>query len=110
LAEARRRLQATTSRIMRRDVRLRLARAWQRIDACDARMGELMRARMARARGRVDLANAHLTQLSPLKILDRGYAIVQTGAGLILKDPADSPPGTALLIRLARGLFRGQAT
>jgi len=110
LAEARRRLQATTSRIMRRDVRLRLARAWQRIDACDARMAELMRARLARARGRVDLANAHLTQLSPVKILDRGYAIVQTGAGLILKDPADSPPGTALLIRLARGVIRGQAT
>jgi exodeoxyribonuclease VII large subunit len=110
LGEARRRLQATTSRIMRRDVRLRLARSWQRIDASDARMAELMRARMARERGRVDLANAHLTQLSPLKILDRGYAIVQTGAGLILKDPADSPPGTALLIRLARGLIRGQAT
>jgi exodeoxyribonuclease VII large subunit len=110
LAEARRRLQAITTRIMRRDVRLRLARAWQRIDACDARMAELMRARMTRARGRVDLANAHLTQLSPLKILDRGYAIVQTGAGLILKDPADAPPGTALLIRLARGVIRGQAT
>jgi exodeoxyribonuclease VII large subunit len=110
LAEARRRLQAITSRIMRRDVRLRLARAWQRIDASDARMAELMRARMARERGRVDLVNAHLTQLSPLKILDRGYSIVQTGAGLILKDPADSPPGTALLIRLARGLIRGQAT
>lgn len=110
LAEARRRLQATTTRIMRRDVRLRLARAWQRIDASEARMAELMRARMARERGRVDLVNAHLTQLSPLKILDRGYSIVQTGAGLILKDPADSPPGTALLIRLARGLIRGQAT
>ena len=110
LAETRRRLQATTARIMRRDVRLRLARAWQRIDASDARMGELMRARMARERGRVDLVNAHLTQLSPLKILDRGYSIVQTGTGLILKDPADSPPGTALLIRLARGLIRGQAT
>ena len=110
LAEARRRLQATTSRIMRRDVRLRLARAWQRIDASNARMAELMRARMARERGRVDLVNAHLTQLSPLKILDRGYSIVQTGTGLILKDPADSPPGTALLIRLARGLIRGQAT
>jgi exodeoxyribonuclease VII large subunit len=58
----------------------------------------------------VDLATAHLTQLSPLKILDRGYAIVQTGAGLILNDPADAPPGTALLIRLARGLLGGQAT
>jgi exodeoxyribonuclease VII large subunit len=110
LAEARRRLQTVTTRIMRRDVRLRLARAWQRIDASGARMAELMRARLARERGRVDLANAHLTQLSPLKILDRGYAIVQTGAGLILKDPADSPPGTALVIRLARGLIRGQAT
>lgn len=110
IAEARRRLQALTARVMRRDVRLRLARAWQRIEASDARTAELMRARLARARGRLDLATAHLTQLSPLKILDRGYAIVQTGAGLILKDPADAPPGTELRIRLARGLLGGRAT
>jgi exodeoxyribonuclease VII large subunit len=110
IAEARRRLQALTARVMRRDVRLRLARAWQRIDASDARAAELMRTRLARARSRLDLATAHLTQLSPLKILDRGYAIVQTGAGLILKDPADAPPGTELRIRLARGLLGGRAT
>jgi len=110
IAEARRRLQALTARVMRRDVRLRLARAWQRIEASDARTADLMRARLTRARSRLDLATAHLTQLSPLKILDRGYAIVQTGAGLILKDPADAPPGTELRIRLARGLLGGRAT
>jgi len=110
IGDARHRLQALTTRVMRRDVRLRLARAWQRIDAADARMAELIRARLTRARSRLDLTNAHLTELSPLKILDRGYAIVQTTAGLILKDPADAPPGTALLIRLARGQIRGQAT
>jgi len=110
IAEARRRLQALTTRVMRRDVRLRLARAWQRIDTANARMAEVIRARLTRSRSRVDLATAHLTQLSPLKILDRGYAIVQTEAGLILKDPVDAPRGTGLRIRLARGEFRGQAT
>ena len=34
---------------------------------------------------------AHLTQLSPLKILDRGYAIVTNEAGGIVKQPADAP-------------------
>ncbi len=109
LAEARRRLNELTARLMRRDVRLRLARAWQRIDAARARVAELMRARLSRERSRLELAQAHLSQLSPLKILDRGYAIVQTPGGLILKDPADAPPGTRLKIRLARGILSGEA-
>jgi len=45
---------------------------------------------------------AHLAQLSPLKILDRGYAIVERD-GKIVKTPADAPVGSAVRVRLAAG-------
>jgi len=44
--------------------------------------------------------------LSPLKILDRGYAIVERagpGERKIVKSPADAPVGSDLRVRLAAG-------
>ena len=43
---------------------------------------------------------ASLEALSPWNVLDRGYAIVQTASGAIVKRAADAPPGTPLDIRL----------
>jgi exodeoxyribonuclease VII large subunit len=44
-----------------------------------------------------------LTQLSPLKILERGYAIVTNEAGRIVKQPDEAPEGSGIDVRLARG-------
>jgi exonuclease VII large subunit len=43
---------------------------------------------------------AHLEQLSPLKILERGYSIVER-EGRIVKAPADAPVGSNVRVRLA---------
>jgi exonuclease VII large subunit len=48
--------------------------------------------------------SAQLAQLSPVKILDRGYAIVTSPQGIV-KDAAAVGEGTALRIRVARGEF-----
>jgi exodeoxyribonuclease VII large subunit len=40
--------------------------------------------------------------LSPLAILERGYAIVSNQSG-ILKDPVEAPTGSRIHVRLARG-------
>ena len=45
---------------------------------------------------------AKLWQLSPLRILERGYAIVSNREG-ILKDAAAAPPGSRIHVRLAKG-------
>jgi len=45
--------------------------------------------------------------LSPLKILDRGYAIVEKD-GKIVKSPADAPADCEVKIRLAKGELRGR--
>ncbi len=62
-----------------------------------------MHLRLTRAHGRLNPLIAHLTQLSPLKILERGYAIVTNESGAIVKQPADAPGDSKVGIRLAQG-------
>ena len=45
----------------------------------------------------------HLRALSPQRTLDRGYAIAQLPSGAALRDSADAPEGTELLLTLAKG-------
>jgi len=53
---------------------------------------------------------ARLEQLSPLRVLERGYAIVKEKKnGGIVKDPATVEPGTALEIRVAAGVLEAEA-
>lgn len=103
LIDARRRvLDAVTARVAQQDVRLRFARIRQRLDACEASLEQRMRLRLSSARGSVAELDAHLRQLSPLKTLERGYAIVQRD-GKVVKSPEDAPAGSEVRIRLAEG-------
>ena len=64
---------------------------------------QLICLRFTRAGGRLDQTAAHLTQLSPLKILERGYAIVTEESGRVVKEPGQAPEGSVIGVRLARG-------
>jgi exodeoxyribonuclease VII large subunit len=75
----------------------------RRLERLSARLEQAIRRRLTRSRGRVDPAAAHLSQLSPLKILDRGYAIVQNEAGQLVKTPGNAPEGSKIQVRLADG-------
>ncbi|WP_372698541.1 exodeoxyribonuclease VII large subunit [Arthrobacter sp. JSM 101049] len=46
---------------------------------------------------------AQVRALSPQQTLDRGYAVVQTHDGTVVRSPDDTPVDTGLAIRLARG-------
>jgi len=73
-------------------------------------MKHRMRLRLTRSRGRLEPLLAHLTQLSPLKILDRGYAIVRNYRGEIVKASGQAPVGTNVGIRLAQGSLIAEVT
>jgi exodeoxyribonuclease VII large subunit len=102
-ATRRKRLEDLTARLRRQDLRLRMARARQRLQAADTAAAQLIRLRLTRAHGALNALVAHLTQLSPLKILERGYAIVTNELGVIVKQPVDAPPDSKVDIRIARG-------
>jgi exodeoxyribonuclease VII large subunit len=89
-------------RLRRFDMRPRLAADRRRQETAHAAGLLAVRVHLARRRGAWQQLAAKLSQLSPLRILDRGYAIVSTEAG-ILKDAAAAPPGTGIHVRLAKG-------
>ncbi len=89
------------------DVRLKFAAARRRIEACEAIMQQSTRLRLSRASGKLSPLNAHLAQLSPLKILDRGYAIVEND-GKIVKNPIDAPVDSVVKIRISEGHLRAR--
>jgi exodeoxyribonuclease VII large subunit len=97
-------LDAVAGRLGQRDVRLQFAASRRRLEACDAAVNQAIRLRLSRARGDLAPLAAHLAQLSPLKILDRGYAIVERD-GKIVKSPADAPVGSDVRVRLGAGEF-----
>ncbi len=63
---------------------------------------QVMRADLGERRGRLERLAAQLSQLSPLRVLERGYAIVSNEAG-ILTDATAAPPESRIHVRLHRG-------
>src|SRR5262249_52914429 len=103
VAARRRRLEELTARLRSLDLRLRFAAARRRLEGADTAATQLIRLRITRAQGRLNPLIAHLTQLSPLKILERGYAIVTNREGAIVKEPSQAPVGSDIAIRLSKG-------
>ncbi len=106
----RKRLEELTTRLRSLDLRLRFAAARRRLETAEASALQLMRLRLTRSHGRLDPLLAHLTQLSPLKILERGYAIVTGENGQIVKQPGQAPVGSEIKVRLAQGGLGAEVT
>ena len=56
-------------------------------------------------RSSLDTLAAQIEQLSPVKILERGYALIFDAAGNLVKDPAVLRDGDAIRAHVARGDF-----
>jgi exodeoxyribonuclease VII large subunit len=81
---------------------LRLARARREHDALVARREGAMASLLQARRAELARVGAQLAALSPLAVLDRGYAVVQR-ADTIVRDAGQTQPGDRLHVRLARG-------
>jgi exodeoxyribonuclease VII large subunit len=93
---------ALEERLKRFDVRPRLAADRHRRETASTALAQNALRQLAARRSRYERVSAQLAQLSPLRILDRGYAIVTSPAGIV-KDAVAVSDGTALRIRVARG-------
>jgi exodeoxyribonuclease VII large subunit len=93
---------ALEGRLRRFDVRPRLAADRRRLDAAHHVALQAMRSRLARDQNRLDRLSAKLSQLSPLRVLERGYAIVSNEGGTV-KEAAQAPAGSGIRVRLAQG-------
>ncbi len=89
-------------RLRRFDMRPRLAADRRRLDAAHSTALQQMRFRLASRRGKLEQLLAKLSQLSPLRILERGYAIVSNDVG-VLTDAAMAPKDSRIHVRLSKG-------
>jgi exodeoxyribonuclease VII large subunit len=99
----RRRWQEEEARLRQQDLRLRLAEVRRRLERSTAALAEGTRRRLVETRMRLDPLGAQLHQLSPLRVLERGYAIVQDADGRVVKEAGQAPAGAELDVRLHRG-------
>ena len=98
-----RQLPELTRRLQACDLRLRLARNRQWEDGLRQRMHTAIATRLWAARRSFESLHLHLTQLSPLTILGRGYAIVQAPDGRIVRSSADTIVNESIRIRVHQG-------
>jgi exodeoxyribonuclease VII large subunit len=110
LGEGRRRRRELEERVRHFDPRPRLAADRRRMDAARGAAVQTMRLRLARRRGRLEQLAGRLSQLSPLLVLERGYAIVAGADGAIVKDSAQAPAGSAIRVRLGKGRLEAGVT
>jgi exodeoxyribonuclease VII large subunit len=99
----RRRLDFAATRIQHHDLRRKLATLRRDIETGSASLGAAVRRLLHDRHTRVDHFAARLETLSPLKVLERGYALVFDLSGNLLKDAAQVAPGDEVRARMARG-------
>ena len=104
------RLQQLETRLHRQDLRLRLGQWHQRLQEQTSRLKETVSRLLNTHSKRLLTLEAHLKQLSPLRALERGYALVQTNKGELVKSARQVSPGNDLTIRLAEGRLGARVT
>jgi exodeoxyribonuclease VII large subunit len=84
-------------------LRARFAEARSRFEGAYSSSHAAMEKQLEGARLRLGLSAASLDALSPLAVLQRGYAIAQTEDGKLLREAASVSVGDSVKVRLAKG-------
>jgi exodeoxyribonuclease VII large subunit len=103
LAERARRLDLAVSRLRQRDLRQQLRMRERELLSHLQALAAAARQSLMRRRSRLEQASAKLAALSPVAILERGYSLIFTAQGALVKDAAQLAPGDPIQARLARG-------
>jgi exodeoxyribonuclease VII large subunit len=105
-----RRCESVAAAVRHYDARRRLAGIRQRLEAQVGNLAAATRTRLLESRGALDRRTASLEALSPVAILNRGYALVFDAKDRLVKDAARLKAGDELSARLARGRVRARVT
>lgn len=91
--------------VLRHDPRQRLAHAQQHFAAGRVRLLHASDRVLHEQRSRIRALDARLHSLSPLAVLERGYALVFDSSGVLVRSIAQVSPGDSLTTRLSDGAF-----
>lgn len=103
LAARRRALAALERGLSAHDPRARLRADRVTLDAWQRGAAAAMRRRLAEHSAALGAAGARLDAMSPLRVLERGYALVRDAAGGVVASVEQAAEGQALEVRLSDG-------
>jgi exodeoxyribonuclease VII large subunit len=103
LEQSRKRFTALHLRIATFDFRVKISAFRLRLDKRSADLGVRAERILRTKRERLERLSLQLQERSPLKVLERGYAIATDAAGNLLRDAAQVNVGDAVAIQLHRG-------
>jgi exodeoxyribonuclease VII large subunit len=108
LRDYQRRLEIAAARVRHFDFRRSLAAARVQLGSETDALVRAMEMRTAGYRAQINQTSGRLEALSPVRILDRGYALVFDSEGKLVKDAAQLSPGQEINARLAQGRLTAQ--
>jgi len=103
-------LQRLEARLRRQDISLRLGEDQRRWHGLRLRLQATRLLAAGGRRGRVERAESRLHALSPLRVLERGYALVYGANGRLLRSAEDVTEDEAIVAQLAVGRVRARVT
>jgi exodeoxyribonuclease VII large subunit len=96
--------------VLRHDPRQQLAHARGHFEACRTRLDRTLERTLDAARARLGALDARLNSLSPLRVLDRGYALVLDAQGVVVRSVQQVADGARVTTRLSDGEFTSNVT
>lgn len=110
LQSRRKKLAELSSRLGENNIELRIARSRHRHHLLSDRLDRCWENTAAGLHNRLATVEAQLTHLSPLSVLQRGYALVQDANGRLLRTSSEANLGDRLTIRLDQGRLESTVT
>lgn len=110
IEKSRRRWENISAAVRHYDVRLVLDGMRKELDSRTTSLAAVMRNVLLQHRVRSERLDTALQSLSPLAILDRGYALVLDSSGKLLKDAESVKIGDEVSARLAHGQIQASVT
>jgi exodeoxyribonuclease VII large subunit len=105
MRERTRRVDALTAAVLRHDPRQRIALARHNFVTGQTRLERVLERAIDARRARLDGLAARLRSLSPLAVLERGYALVTDAEGKLIRSAAQVTAGKMVKTRLGDGDF-----
>ena len=106
MRDYRSRVDVAVTRVRAHDLRIMLAGMRRQVESASVRLEHVAAQRLRGERTTLTQMEARLQSLSPLNILERGYAIVFDAEGKPVKDAGAVKPGEHITARVARGTVR----
>jgi exodeoxyribonuclease VII large subunit len=103
-------LHLLTARLRRQDTTHRLQLLRERLTSVEGCIVHLQQSRMRNDSVHLQNLMRQLHALSPLAVLNRGYALVFDEAGALVKNTANLTPNQCLVTRLAQGRVESRVT